>query len=52
MTAGEVSLYAKEGVGEFVAEVYSKMINGEKLSDDVLALYKKYNGPMPACYLK
>ena len=52
MTAGEVSSYAKEGVGEFVAEVYAKMINGEKLSDDVLALYKKYNGPMPASYLK
>lgn len=52
MTAGEVSEYAKKGVGEFVAEVYSKMINGEKLSDDVLALYKKYNGPMPASYLK
>ncbi len=52
MTAGEVSWYAKEGVGEFVAEVYAKMINGEKLSDDVLALYKKYNGPLPASYLK
>ncbi len=52
MTAGEVSEYAKEGVGEFVAEVYAKMINGDKLSDDVLALYKKYNGPLPASYLK
>lgn len=45
-TAGEISLYAQTGIGEFIAETYAKMIAGCKLSDDVMALYKKYNGPM------
>ena len=29
---------------------YAKKINGEKLSDDILALYKKYNGPLVPAY--
>ena len=44
--AGKVSWYAQSGIGEFVAEVYAKLIKGEEIADDVLALYKKYNGPM------
>ena len=47
-TAGKVSQYAQRGIGEFVAEVYAKLVSGAKLPDDVMALYKKYNGPMLA----
>jgi hypothetical protein len=46
-TAGEVSLYAQTGIGEFVAEVHAGLIDGKKFSDAVMELYKKYNGPMP-----
>ena len=45
-TAGKVSWYAQTSIGEFVAEVYAKLVSGAKLPDDVMALYKKYNGPM------
>ena len=45
-TAGKVSWYAQTSIGEFIAEVYGKMVRGEKIADDVMALYKKYNGPM------
>ena len=44
-TALKVSEYASESPAEFVAEVYAKMINGQKFDDDVIALYKKYGGP-------
>ena len=44
--AGSVSWYAQTSIGEFIAEVYGKMVRGEKIADDVMALYKKYNGPM------
>ena len=44
--AQEVSLYATTSVGEFIAETYSQLIKGNKLSDRIMALYKKYNGPM------
>ena len=44
-TAGKVSSYATSGIGEFIAETYAKLIKGEKLPDDVMLLYKKYNGP-------
>ena len=44
-TAGKVSTYAQSGIGEFIAEVYARLISGKKLSDDVMALYKKYKGP-------
>ena len=47
-TAGKVSWYAQTSIGEFVAEVYAKLVSGAKLPDDVMALYKKYNGPMLA----
>lgn len=44
-SAGKISWYAQTSIGEFVAEVYAKMIRGEKIPNDVMALYKKYNGP-------
>ena len=45
-TAGKVSSYAQSGIGEFVAEVYARLVKGHKFDDDVMVLYKKYNGPM------
>ena len=47
-TAGKISGYAQTSIGEFIADTYAKMIRGEKLPDDVMALYKKYNGPVAA----
>lgn len=44
-TAGKVSLYAKESPLEFVAETFAQILEGRKFSDEVMALYKKYNGP-------
>lgn len=41
----QVSDYAKSGIGEFIAETYAKLIKKEKLSNDVMTLYKKYGGP-------
>ncbi len=49
-TANRVSGYASHGPGEFVAETFAKMINGNKLPDDVIALYKKLNGPFVPGY--
>ena len=43
--AGKVSSYAQSGIGEFIADTYAKMINGQKIPDDVISLYKKYKGP-------
>ena len=44
-TAGKVSGYAQTGIGEFIAETYAKMVHGDKIPDDVMKLYEKYNGP-------
>ena len=44
-TARKVSDYATESPAEFVAEVFAKMINGQKFDNDVMTLYKKYGGP-------
>ncbi len=44
-TAGKISGYAQTGIGEFVAEVYARMISGKTLSDDIMTLYRKYKGP-------
>ena len=44
-TIGKVSNYAKDGIGEFIAETYARLIKGVKFDDDVMALYKKYGGP-------
>lgn len=47
--ASTVSRYAKSSPLEFVAEVYARMLNGEKFGDDVMNLYNKYQGPsLPA----
>ena len=45
--AGKVSDYAKTAPGEFVAEVYAKLIDNIKMPKDVMDLYKKYNGVIP-----
>lgn len=44
-TASKVSEYATSGPGEFIAETFADLIEGRKLSDDVMDLYKKYGGP-------
>lgn len=44
-TAGKVSPYAQESPLEFVAETFADLLEGKTLPDDVMALYKKYNGP-------
>ena len=44
--ASTVSSYAKSSPLEFVAEVYARMLNGEKFGDDVMNLYNKYKGPV------
>lgn len=44
-TAGKISAYAQTSIGEFIAETYAKMVRGDKISDDVMKLYEKYNGP-------
>lgn len=51
-TAGKISEYAKSSPNEFVAETFSLLAQGQKLPDDVMALYKKYNGPMLDCFNK
>lgn len=43
---GQVSWYSQTSIGEFVAEVYAGLIQGKKYSDEVINLYKKYNGPL------
>lgn len=43
--ANRVSEYASHGPGEFIAETFARMIQGNKLSDEVLALYRKLKGP-------
>ena len=44
-TAQKVSNYAKEGPGEFIAEVYMQALNGNKFDDDIIELYNKLKGP-------
>lgn len=44
--AQKVSLYATETPYEFVADVFAGLMSGTKYSDDVMALYKKLNGPV------
>ena len=44
--AGEVSGYATSCVGKFIAEVYAGLIQGKQYSDDFMALYSLYEGPM------
>ena len=44
--SGEVSSYATENPAEFIAETFAGLVQGKKFSDDVMALYKKYGGPL------
>ena len=44
-TAAKVSWYAKTTPIEFVAEVFSGIISGNKYPDDVMSLYNKFGGP-------
>ena len=44
-TAGKVSEYAQTSISEFIAETYAKMVRGDKIPNDVMKLYEKYNGP-------
>ena len=45
-TAYSVSAYARNGgPDEFIAETFARIMAGEKLSDDVYKLYRKYHGP-------
>ena len=46
-TTMKVSWYAGTSIGEFIAEVYKMMISGKEIPEDVMKLYKKYNGPLP-----
>ena len=43
--AREVSWYSTQGPNEFIAEVFAGLMNGNKFSDDVMALYRKLHGP-------
>lgn len=43
--ARKVSGYATESPLEFVADTFSQLMEGKTFSDDVMALYKRYNGP-------
>ena len=47
-TAGSVSEYASTSPGEFIAEVFAELVSGNKLSDEVLELYKQLDGIIPA----
>ena len=43
--ANTISIYAATGPGEFIAEVYAKLMNGNNVNEDALNLYKKLEGP-------
>lgn len=43
----EVSDYASTSPSEFVAEVFAELMSGNKLSDNVMELYAKYQGVIP-----
>ncbi len=43
--SGRISWYAQTDPEEFVAEAFSYMMSGKKLSDETMQLYKKYKGP-------
>ena len=43
--AQKVSNYSAAGPSEFIAEVFAGLMEGNKFSDDVMALYRKLHGP-------
>ena len=44
-TCSKVSRYAQQLPMEFVAEVFSGLVSGQKFDADVMSLYAKYKGP-------
>ena len=42
--AQKISWYAQKDPSEFVAETFAQMCNGKELDEDILRLYKYYNG--------
>jgi len=38
--------YASESPAEFIAETFANMVTGNKIPDNIMQLYKKYEGPM------
>ena len=44
-TCSKVSRYAQQLPLEFVAEVFSGLVSGQKFDADVMSLYAKYKGP-------
>ncbi len=44
--ASSVSLYAISGPGEFIAETFTAIMEGRKISDDVRKLYTEMQGPI------
>ena len=45
-TTCSVSDYASTSPGEFVAEVFAELVSGNKLSDEVMKLYKRLGGKL------
>ena len=43
--AFNVSSYATTGPGEFIAETYAKLLSGDSVSEEAIALYKELKGP-------
>lgn len=43
--ASKVSGYSTSGPGEFIAETFAKLIEGRKVSKEVIDLYRKLGGP-------
>ncbi len=43
--ASMVSAYARKSPGEFVAEIYSYLMTGNTMPDEVMKLYRLYDGP-------
>ena len=41
-----VSKYSMFSPGEAVAEIFAGLQNGVKFNDEIMAMYKKYGGPM------
>ena len=43
--ARKITAYATQSPNEFVAEVYTDILEGKKIPDDAMRLYRKYHGP-------
>ena len=45
--ASTISDYAKTNSHEFVAEVHAELMAGNRVSDEIMEIYKKYGGALP-----